>query len=108
MYFISHGTIQLYDNDDDKEPKRVLCPSDYFCEETLFSSQPVPYSAKCVDYVDTFVLEKKDFEGMLTLYPEAIQAISSIVGRGWGVNYLHRSKAHRMSIYQSTMYDDLL
>ena len=108
MYFISDGIVELYANDDDSEAKRTLHPSDTCCEETLFNSQPVQYSAKCVGYVDTFVLEKKDFEDMLTIYPEAIQAISAVVGRGWGINHLHRSKALRMSIYQSIMYDDLL
>lgn len=109
MYFISNGTVELYENDDDSEAKKILRPRDNFCEETLFSNQPVQYSAKCVDYVDMFVLEKTDFEDMLTIYPESIQAISSIVGRGWGINYLHRSKARRMSIPQNnTSYDGIL
>ena len=109
MYFISQGTVGLYDDDDDdSEAKQVLHSGDTFCEETLFNNQPVQYSVKSIDYVDVFVLNKNDFEGMLTAYPETIQAISSVVGRGWGVNYLHRSKAQRMSVYQSTMYDDLL
>ena len=108
MYFISQGTVELYDNDNDSEAKRILHSSDTFCEETLFNSQPVQYSAKCVDYVDTFVLEKSDFEYMLTMYPEAVQAISAVVGRWWGISHLHRSKVHRMSIFQSTTYEDLL
>ena len=101
MYFISNGTVELHKNDDDSEAKKILCPRDNFCEETLFSSQPVQYSAKCVDYVNMFLLEKTDFED---IYPESIQAISSIVGRGWGINYLHRSKACRMSIPQNNSY----
>ena len=53
-------------------------------------------------------MEKTDFEDMLTIYPESIQAISSFVGRGWGVNYMHRSKACRMSIPQNnTSYDGI-
>ena len=108
MYFISQGRVELYDNEDDSEPKRTLHPSDSLCEETLFDDQPVKYSAKCVDYVDTFVLEKSDLENMLTFYPEAIQAISAVVGRRWAINYLYRSKEHRMSIYQKTLFDDLI
>lgn len=109
MYFISQGTVELYDNEDDSEVKRILHPSDSLCEETLFDdNQPVQYSAKCVEYVDVFVLEKNDLENMLTLYPEAIQAISVVVGRRWAINLLFRSKGHRMSIYQRTMLDDLI
>ena len=52
MYFISNGMVELYENDDDSEAKKILHPRDNFCEETLFSIQPVQYSAKCVDYVD--------------------------------------------------------
>ena len=106
VYFISQGTVKLYN--DDGEVIKTLHPGNAFCEGTLFNNQPIQYSAKSVDYVDTFVLEKKDFEDILTIYPETIQAISSVVGKGWGIDYLHRSKAYRMSIYQSTMYDDLL
>ena len=108
MYFISQGTVELYDNEDDSEAARILHPSDTLCEETLFNNQPVQYSAKCAEYVDVFVLEKGDLENMLTFYPEAIQAISAVVGRRWAINLLYRSKGHRLSIYQRTMFDDLI
>ena len=108
MYFISQGIVDLYDDEDDSDAKRILHPSDTLCEETLFDDRPIQYSAKCADYVDVFVLEKDDLETMLAFYPEAIQAISAVVGRRWAVNLLYRSKGHRMSIYQRTMFDDLI
>ena len=109
IYFISNGTVELYDNDDNDEVEKTLYPSDIFCEETLFNSQPVQYSAKCVGYVDTYVLEKTDFEDMLVTYPEAIEAISSVVGKGWGIHYLHCSKARHLDTYQNvTLYEGIL
>ena len=106
IYFISNGTVELYDSD---EVEKTLHPNDIFCEETLFHSQPVQYSAKCVGYVDIYVLEKVDFEEILVIYPEAIETMSSVVGKGWGLHYLHCSKARHLNTYQNVMlYEGIL
>ena len=82
MYFISNGTVELYENDDDSEAKKILRPRD---KETLFNSQFNQFNILPNVLITLICLCWKR--------PESIQVISSIVGRGWGVNYLHRSKA---------------
>jgi len=111
MYFISNGKAEVYDYDGNGSTK-ILQTGDCFCEETLFNNEPAKYSVKSIDYVDVFVLHKKDFDEMLTMHPEAVQAISQHMGQNWGMNYLHRSKTHRMSIIHPALfavpYDEVL
>ena len=91
MYFVSNRKAEVYDYDGNGST-RILQTGYCFCEETLFNNEPAQYSVKSIEYVDVFVLHKKEFDEMLTIYPEAVQVISQTMGQTWGRSYLHHSK----------------
>ena len=88
MYFVSNGKAEVYDYDGNGST-RILQTGDCFCEETLFNNEPARYSIKSIDYVDVFVLHKKDFDILLSIHPEIAQIISQHIGE---IMNLHSGK----------------
>ena len=111
MYFVSNGKAEVYDYDGNGST-RILQTGDCFCEETLFNNEPARYSVKSIEYVDVFVLHKRDLDEMLTIHPEAVQVISQCMGQTWGMSYLHRSKIRQLSTIHPPLfavpYDEVL
>lgn len=73
MYFIVKGDLKVLS----KEGKllTVLSDGDFFGEVALFKNEPRNASIEAVGYCDLYILEKKEFDQVLSKYPEIASQI---------------------------------
>ena len=72
MYIIKRGSVRIYKG---SEEVAMLGEKSFFGEMALISDQPRTASAKTVEESEVFVLEKHDFDLLLSKNPTAEKAI---------------------------------
>ena len=68
MYFISQGTVELLDDDEENILVR-LSEGSFFGEMALILDQPRAASLRSADYTDLYILERTEFEQVISKYP---------------------------------------
>jgi len=68
MYFVSHGEIDILGADG--QLLKRMTTGDFFGEVALLGAQVRNATARAATYSDLYTLEQKDFDSVLTEYPE--------------------------------------
>ncbi|NJK39699.1 MAG: cyclic nucleotide-binding domain-containing protein [Oscillatoriales cyanobacterium RM2_1_1] len=79
MYFINHGALEAFSEENDKKTiYRTMSAGSFFGEIALLCSMRRTASVKTLTYCELFVLEKRDFLQVLNNYPQVRQKLEEV------------------------------
>jgi len=77
MYFIIQGELEVV-SDDGKKVFAVLREGNFFGEISLFKNSPRNASVRAVTYSELYILEKKNFEQVLSRFPSIAEQLKTV------------------------------
>ncbi len=77
MYFIIQGELEVVSGDG-KKVIAILRDGNFFGEISLFKNSPRTASVKAVTYSDLYILEKKNFEQILSRFPSVAEQLHAV------------------------------
>jgi voltage-gated potassium channel len=79
MYFIYHGTIEIVSGEG--HVLATLHPGSFFGEMALLTDNPRNATARASSYCDLYVLDRHDFESVLSRYPNFEKHVKEIAAQ---------------------------